>query len=184
MIRQESKRAPVAGPTAIRRCGIALGSNLGDRLANLQLAAKAVKMLADFSQPVFQAPVFETDPVGCAPGTPAFLNSVMEIGFFGEPEELLARLRAVESAMGRPSTREKNEPRPIDLDILYADGLVRTDPALELPHPRLPQRRFVLEPLSAIRPGLVLPGQDVNIAALLAALPEGDAPLRKFADTW
>ena len=107
MIRQESKRAPVAGPTAIRRCGIALGSNLGDRLANLQLAAKAVKMLADFSQPVFQAPVFETDPVGCAPGTPAFLNSVMEIGFFGEPEELLARLRAVESAMGRPSTREK-----------------------------------------------------------------------------
>ncbi len=184
MIRQEYKRAPLAGPTVIRRCGIALGSNLGDRLANLRIGARAVKLLADFSQPVLQAPVFETDPVGCAPGTPAFLNTVMEIGFFGEPEELLDRLRAIESAMGRPSEREKNEPRTLDLDILYADGLIRTDPVLELPHPRLTQRRFVLEPLAAIRPGLILPGQDASIAALLAGLPADQAPLRKFADTW
>lgn len=175
MIRQPTTRGHI--PSTIHRCGLSLGSNRGDRLQMLRTAAHAVGLLADFSQPVLKSAVYETDPVGCAPGTASFYNAVMEIGYFGEPESLLERLRAVESAMGRPAERAKNDPRPIDLDLLYADGLVVRSEFLELPHPRLSQRRFVLEPLAEIRPTLRLPGHDVSVRDLLAALPDGGLEL-------
>jgi 2-amino-4-hydroxy-6-hydroxymethyldihydropteridine diphosphokinase len=161
-----------------------LGSNVGDRLLMLRTAGRAVELLADFSQPVLKSSVYETEPVGCAPGTASFYNAVMEIGFFGEPDALLERLRAVEVALGRPVERPKNDPRPIDLDLLYADALVIDTEFLQLPHPRLAQRRFVLEPLAEIRPALRLPGQSLGVRELLGALPADDPPLSLVTRDW
>jgi len=182
MIRQPATRGFV--PTTLHRCGLSLGSNVGDRLWCLQAAAEAVGLLADFSQPVLKSSVFETAPVGCAPGTPSFFNAVMEIGFWGEPEVLLERLRAVEAALGRPLERSKNEPRTLDLDLLYADGLVLRSDFLELPHPRVAERRFVLQPLAEIRPLLRLPGQALTVQELLEALPASEPPLVLATRDW
>jgi 2-amino-4-hydroxy-6-hydroxymethyldihydropteridine diphosphokinase len=168
----------------MHRCGLSLGSNMGDRLACLRLAAEAVRLLADPAQPVLMSAVYETAPVGCAPGTASFYNAVMEISYAGDPESLLQRLRAVETAMGRPAERAKNDPRPIDLDLLYADDLVRGSAFLELPHPRLAERRFVLQPLAEIRPDLRLPGHDQPVRALLAALPGASHDLRLVTPDW
>lgn len=182
MIRQPAGRGLV--PSTIHRCGLSLGSNMGDRLLHLRTAAKAVALLADFSQPVLKSSVYETEPVGCAPGTASFFNAVMEIGFFGDPELLLQRLRAVESALGRPAERAKNDPRPIDLDILYADALVIHSESLELPHPRLAERRFVLQPLAEIRPDLRLPGHQHSIRSLLSNLPDVAQDLLLVTRDW
>lgn len=182
MIRQPTTRGLV--PSTIRRCGLSLGSNLGDRLFSLQTAAQAVELLADFSQPVLKSSVYETEPVGCAPGTANFYNAVMEIGFFGEPETLLQRLRAVESALGRPTDRPKNAPRAIDLDLLYADSLVVRSDSLEVPHPRLTERRFVLVPLAEIRPNLILPGHERSVRAWLDALPAEGPALQLVTRDW
>ena len=72
--------------------------------------------------------------------------------------------------LGRPEQRERNSPRTLDLDLLYADDVVSDDPELILPHSRMHLRRFVLEPLADIRPELVIPGQKVTVAELLAGL--------------
>ncbi len=174
---------PAGGPV-IERCGIALGSNVGDRLGWLKKAAKALEVIADFSQPVLRAPVYETEPEGCAPGTPSFYNTVVEIGFYGGALLLLERLQRIEQAFGRPAEREKNEPRTLDLDLLYAGRTVLHTPELELPHPRLASRRFVLQPLAEIAPALVLPGQSLSIAALRDALPAASAPLTLVTSSW
>lgn len=182
MIRQPALRGLV--PSTIYRCGLSLGSNMGDRLQHLRTAGQAVGLLADFSQPVLKSSVYETEPVGCDPGTASFYNAVMEIGYFGDPESLLERLRAVEAALGRPAERARNAPRSIDLDLLYADAVVVHSEFLELPHPRLTQRRFVLGPLAEIRPSLRLPGQERTVAELLKALPEDGPSLDLVTRDW
>jgi 3-methyl-2-oxobutanoate hydroxymethyltransferase len=93
----------------------------------------------------------------------------------------MAALRHIELGLGRPERRPVNAPRPIDLDILYAGNLVLPDSSLTLPHPRLHQRRFVLEPLASIRPELVIPGFDKNVWTLLAELSSSEPPLLRFA---
>jgi 2-amino-4-hydroxy-6-hydroxymethyldihydropteridine diphosphokinase len=111
--------------------------------------------------------------VDCPPGSPPFLNAV--VGFHprpGEtPESLLARLQALEREFGRRPKQLLNEPRPLDLDLIAFGAEVRATPQLTLPHPRAHLRRFVLEPLAEIAPGLVLPGQQASVAKLLATLP-------------
>ena len=152
--------------------GIALGSNLGDRAENIRRGiALLLERVPDIHLEA-SAPVYETDPVDCAPGTQAFLNTVIEVSAPCTPPELHAHLKAVESALGRPERRERNSPRTLDLDLLYADDVVSDDPVLILPHPRLHLRRFVLQPLADIRPGLILPGQTQPVSVLLASLPE------------
>ena len=116
------------------------------------------------------SPFYETEPVDCPPGSGAFLNGVAIMEWQGGPHELLERLREIECALGRPAQREWHAPRPLDLDILYAGEAVMDTPDLILPHPRIAQRRFVLEPLADVRPGLVLPGQTRTVAELLALL--------------
>jgi 2-amino-4-hydroxy-6-hydroxymethyldihydropteridine diphosphokinase len=153
--------------------GIALGSNLGDRAANLRRGVAMLRERVAFTA-LLEAPVYETAPVDCAPGTQAFLNTVIEIACPLPPHELHAHLKAIETAMGRPEQHERNSPRTLDLDILYAGGLRLDDATLTIPHPRLHQRRFVLQPLADIRPGLVLPGFTQTISELLSALD--DAP--------
>jgi len=165
------------------KIGIALGSNLGDRTAHLQAGRRTVALLHEgVANPLCSA-LYETEPVGCAEGTAAFLNAVMQIETSLEPAALLARLRAIEQSRGRHEAATKNSPRELDLDLLYADELELATDTLQLPHPRLPTRRFVLQPLADIRPDLILPGQPETVAALLALLPASPA-VRLFAADW
>ena len=146
--------------------GIALGSNLGDRAANIQRGIELLLARVPGIQLNASAPVYETEPVDCAPGTQAFLNTVIEIEAECLPHELHTHLKAIESALGRPEQRERNSPRTLDLDLLYADDVVSNDPELILPHPRMHLRCFVLQPLADIRPDLILPGQTQSVATL------------------
>jgi 2-amino-4-hydroxy-6-hydroxymethyldihydropteridine diphosphokinase len=165
------------------RAGIALGSNLGDRLANLTAGREAVLRIPGVSAPLLQSNVYETEPVGTGPGAGPFLNAAMEVGFSGDPLALLAGLRSIESALGRPTRHPRNAPRTLDLDVLYAGDLVLDDETLILPHPRLHLRRFVLAPLNDIRPELRLPGHTQSIAGLLAHLAD-PAAVTRFTEEW
>ncbi len=165
------------------RTGIGLGSNLGDRLVNLRTARDHIVALPGVSGPARSAPIFESDPIDCEPGTPAFYNTVIEVAYEGHAMTLLDALRSIEVAMGRSSKHPRNVSRPIDLDILYAGNLSLRNEEIAIPHPRLHLRRFVLAPLAEIRPDLVLPGQGQTVAGLLAALDPA-AATRRVAGEW
>ena len=153
------------------RCGIALGSNIDDRLVHLRLGQAAiVKLHTDNIPPLF-SPIYETEPIDCEPGTAPYLNAVMEIEFSDEPLELFHALQQIERTLGRPAEHARNAPRTLDLDLLYAGDCTFRSAELILPHPRLTQRRFVLQPLADIRPDLILPGTDKTVAELWAGLP-------------
>jgi len=149
------------------RAGIALGSNIEPRLLNLQAARRGLLELHGKSQPALCSKVYETTPVDCREGSQAFLNAVMEITTDLPPRQLLGRLQALELSLGRSPVHEKNAPRTIDLDLIYCDQMTLSDPDLTLPHPRLALRRFVLQPLSDIRPDLILPNFTKNVEKLL-----------------
>lgn len=136
------------------RVGISLGSNLGDRIAHLRAAVERLATVR-CSDHLLLSPVFETEPVDCPEGSGAFYNAVIEIETSLPPLELLAATQAIEREMGRPEVRAVNAPRTIDLDLLYYDDLTIMAPGLDLPHPRMFQRAFVLKPLAAIRRDLV-----------------------------
>ena len=165
------------------RAGIALGSNLGDRLAHLRLARERVLALPGVSAPALASRVYETEPVGSGPDAGAFLNAVLEVEYDGQPIALLDGLQRIEADFGRPSKRPRNAPRTLDLDILYAGNLILSNAEFVIPHPRLHLRRFVLTPLADIRPDLLLPGQHHTIAALLARLDD-PARVELFAETF
>ncbi len=154
------------------RAGLALGSNLGDRLAQLRLARERVLTLPGVSAPALSSRVYETEPIGSGPDAGAYLNAVLEVEYVGQPITLLDGLQRIEAEFGRPSKRPRNAPRTIDLDILYAGNLVLSNAEFVIPHPRLHLRRFVLTPLADIRPELLLPGQHRTIAELLAGLDD------------
>lgn len=154
------------------RVGLALGSNLGDRLANLRAARSSLIALPIASGPVLSSSLYETEPVGCEPGAAKFLNAVLEIGCASDAKELLGELHAIQQRLGRPDSHRRNQSRTIDIDILYVGDTQLDAPELQLPHPRLHQRRFVLAPLAEIRPDLVLPNQTCTIAELLAKLED------------
>lgn len=165
------------------RAGIALGSNLGDRLANMRHARDLVLASPGVSGPVIDSRVYETEPVQSGPDAGAYLNAVIEVEYEGQPITLLDVLQRIEAELGRPSKRPRNAPRTIDLDILYAGNLVLSNEEVVIPHPRLHQRRFVLTPLADIRPDLTLPGQQQTVAALLAGLNDPSA-VDLFTDHW
>jgi 2-amino-4-hydroxy-6-hydroxymethyldihydropteridine diphosphokinase len=139
------------------RAGIALGSNLGDKSALLNQAIGHLREIHE-SGDFLLSGFHETEPVDCAPGTPAFLNAVAEIGTSLTPLELLHRLQHEEIRSGRPKNHARNASRTLDLDLLYCDEVTLHDPELELPHPRMTERTFVMGPLAEIRPDLRLPG--------------------------
>lgn len=159
------------------RAGIALGSNLGDRLANLRCAAGMLRDLAVPGEEFLTTLVYRTEPMHCPEGSPDFYNTVLELEYAGTAPELLAATRRIETAMGRVRGAERNAPRIIDLDLLYFGDEQWATEDLELPHPRIAERRFVLEPLADIRPDLVLPGTLETVAEMLGELPYDDAPL-------
>ena len=152
------------------RAGLALGSNVGNRLDLLETARKFVLNLPGVGLPLLSSKLYETDPVDTEPDAERFLYAVLEIECHCHPTELLEGLQQIESALGRPSKRPRNAPRTIDLDILYVGNLTLSTPEIVIPHPRLHLRRFVLTPLADIRPELLLPGQNRTVAELLVHL--------------
>ena len=165
------------------RAGVALGSNLGVRLANMRNARRDVAALSGVLSPVRTSAIYETDPIGCEPGAAKFLNAAMEIEYAGEAQDLLRELAAIERLLGRSSTQARNVSRTIDLDLLYFGDLEIETAALQLPHPRIAEREFVLRPLADIQPDLVLPKQTETVSALLLRLPEAGGVVR-FASEW
>src|SRR5689334_12005561 len=100
------------------RAGIALGSNLGDRLTNLRKARDQIAALKNVRPPLLSSAVYETDPVGCEDDAARFLNAVVEIDYSGEPHGLLDELERIECSLGRPESHAANTSRSIDLDLL------------------------------------------------------------------
>src|SRR5450755_4261526 len=132
------------------RAGIALGSNLGNRLLCLTTARARIFALPEVSPPLLSSALYETEPVECEPGAEKFLNAVVEIGYPGASSRLLEELNKIEAALGRPAERARNHSRTIDLDLLYHGARVIAEPRLKLPHPRLHLRGFVIHPLAEI----------------------------------
>lgn len=145
---------------------VGIGSNLGDRETNLR---RAIELLSaeDGIEVVAVSEIRETEPVGPVEQGP-FLNGAVQLETSLSARELLERLLSVENRLGRVRA-ERWGPRTIDLDLLiYGDEKI-DEPGLTVPHPRLHERRFVLEPLADLDPGLEIPGQG-SASALLAEL--------------
>jgi 2-amino-4-hydroxy-6-hydroxymethyldihydropteridine diphosphokinase len=159
------------------RVGIALGSNLGNRLENLRNACDRLRAIVVPGTSFLQAPVYQTAPVFCPDGSPDFYNSVVEIEFAGTPFELLEITQSIQAQLGRIDSTERNAPRTIDLDLLYFGEETVESAHLHLPHPRLHERRFVLQPLADIRPDLILIGQSFPVAQLLENLDSSEPAL-------
>jgi 2-amino-4-hydroxy-6-hydroxymethyldihydropteridine diphosphokinase len=164
------------------RIGIALGSNLGDRLASLRAAREAIVDLVSTKE-LLASPVYETEAVGCELGAGKFLNAVLEIEYDGDPTELLEELVHIEELLGRDRNHPRNVSRKIDIDLLYTDELNVRNERLQLPHPRMHARKFVLQPLADIRPNLVLPNQAKTVRELLAQIQDS-TKVNRFAENW
>ena len=140
----------------IRRSVLALGSNLGDRMGNLQ---GAVDSLADTPEVWLTAvsPVYETDPVDAPEGSKSFLNAVVLIDTTLSARTLLDRALAVEDAFGRERTGSRGEPRTLDVDLIVVGDRRADDEDLVLPHPKAHERSFVLAPWNDVEPDAELP---------------------------
>lgn len=150
------------------RAFVAVGSNLGDRLMNCHLAIKRLAELPH-TRLTQTSTIIETAPAeGAGGGT--FLNLVVELATDLPPEMLLRYLQAAEIEMGRAADHPRLAPRTIDLDILLFDDLVLATADLQIPHPRLASRRFVLEPLTAISPEARHPILGLTMRELLRRL--------------
>jgi len=134
---------------------LGLGSNLGERRANLQaaveeLARREVDVLASSA-------TYDTDPVGEVLDQPDFLNACLRVSTCHEPEQLLDVAKEVEWAVGRAPGARRHGPRIVDVDVLLLDGTTYSSERLRLPHPEVLSRRFVLVPLLELDPELTLP---------------------------
>ncbi|MGK2959466.1 MAG: 2-amino-4-hydroxy-6-hydroxymethyldihydropteridine diphosphokinase [Acidimicrobiales bacterium] len=129
------------------RTFLSLGSNLGDRLANIREAIETIPDVVGVS------PVYETDPVG-GPEQGAYLNVVIELDTHSSPQALLACCQRCEEAAGRVRA-ERWGPRTLDVDVLLVGDVVVDEVDLQVPHPRMWERRFVLAPLRDLAPDLV-----------------------------
>jgi len=133
------------------RAFLALGSNLGDREAELRRAVGAM------TEVVAASAVYETDPVGGPEGQGPYLNMVVQLETKRSPQQLLGTCRALEAVAGR--VRDVHwGPRTLDVDVIWVDGVTMTDPELEVPHPRFRERPFVLAPLAELAPDIVATG--------------------------
>ena len=153
------------------RAYVGLGANLGDRAATL---TRAIRLLGERPgiDVVAVSSFRETDPVGYL-DQPQFLNAAVAIDTSLPPQGLLATLLEVERELGRVREGPRYGPRTVDLDLLLMDDLVLDEPGLELPHPRLHERVFALEPLAELDPDIVVPahGTVQQLLLLLQSSP-------------
>jgi 2-amino-4-hydroxy-6-hydroxymethyldihydropteridine diphosphokinase len=149
---------------------IGLGSNLGDRRANILEALDRVRKLPE-SRITKESSLYESEPHGDAKTW--FVNGVIEIETTLTPENLLKKLKAIESAMGRKRVKGKRwGSRIIDLDILFYGSLVVRKRTLKIPHPEMANRRFVLLPLSELGPQVIHPVLQASVSELLASVKD------------
>lgn len=152
---------------------LALGSNLGDRIAALHSAITAINAIAQitaFSKVYETAPAYVVDQ-------PYFLNAAIRIQTELAPFDLLDYVKQSEVEIGRVASRRFG-PRMIDIDLLHYEHVTISSAKLTLPHPRIAERAFVLLPLADIAPELILPGQELSVAQLAQALRD-DADIRE-----
>jgi 2-amino-4-hydroxy-6-hydroxymethyldihydropteridine diphosphokinase len=151
--------------TSFQRIYLSLGSNLGDRAANLK---RAVELLAGVGVRVLrESPLYETEPVDFLDQS-WFLNCVVEAETTLAPRDLLDKLQSIERSLGSKKLISRG-PRIVDLDVLFYDDAVIHEPGMEIPHPRLADRLFVLIPLVELVPDLRHPVLGQSAAELLAA---------------
>lgn len=165
-------------------CALSLGSCLGDRLAHLRAARRAISVIPGV-RALAASSVYETEPVGVKPeyAALAYLNAVLVIESTLAPDNLRAALAKIEAAAGRVRGDDKYAPRTLDIDILYIGDQQHATPELTVPHPRWAERRFVVQPLADVRPDRVLPGSATTVAQRLAELPPTPA-VRLFTSDW
>lgn len=156
---------------------IALGSNLGDRRANLETA---IARLAPAVAVTARSAVYETAPMYVT-DQPPFLNMALRGETELAPEALLAHLKAIEAEAGRRAGGVRFGPREVDLDILLYGEAVLALPALEIPHPRMAERAFVLRPLADVAAEVRHPVLGRRIADLLAEVPGADGVVEAHA---
>ena len=146
---------------------VGLGANLGDRETTIR---RAVELLADTVgvEVLAVSALRETDPVGVE-DQPRFLNGAAALETTLEPRAVLAALLGIERVLGRVRDGLRFGPRTIDLDLLLYDDETIEEPGLTVPHPRLHERRFALEPLAELAPALAIPGHG-EVSDLLARL--------------
>jgi len=163
---------------------LSLGTNMGDRLANLRGACARIEALPD-TRVIARSRIYETAPVGVKPvyRDMAYLNAVLIIETELPVEAVSDRIHAIEADMGRVRGDDRFAPRPIDIDILYAGREIRDEDSLTLPHPRWAERRFVLQPLADVRPDMILPGHSQRVTDLLANLG-GENDVVPFTADW
>jgi 2-amino-4-hydroxy-6-hydroxymethyldihydropteridine diphosphokinase len=154
--------------TTLPRAYVAVGANLGDREPTIRAALAKLEAIPGVSVQAVSR-LIETDPVGPVPDQPRFLNGAARLETTLTPRELLEALLRVEAELGRVREGRAGGPRTIDLDLLLFEERQLDEPGLILPHPRLHERRFVLEPLLELEPGLKVPGKG-TVEGLLARL--------------
>ena len=148
---------------------IGLGSNLGDRVANLRLAVQRLSAIVKIEK---ASQLYVAAPLGYVRDD-AFVNAVIKASTTMKPMELLEMMQAIEIAMGRRSGVQYG-PRPIDLDLLFYDAIQIETRKLTVPHPRIPQRAFVLKPLAEIAPNLMHPVLYYTVSQLLQDTEDAD----------
>lgn len=144
---------------------LGLGSNLGDRHQNLR---RALRLLSEKMTIQMVSSIYETEPIGFS-DQPVFLNAVCKATTSLSPEGLLLAAKEIEQEIGRTPTFQ-NGPRLIDIDILLYDNRIISTPDLEIPHPRMSERAFVLAPLAEIAPDLVHPIKGKRVSELIEAV--------------
>ena len=154
---------------------LSLGSNLGDREANLRTA---IEKLGEIGHVAAVSSFYETEPVDVPAGQPWFLNCAVKLDTEKMPRQLIAAILVIEQSMGRQRKPQQKTPRAIDIDILLFGSSVIELPSLTIPHPRLHERRFVLEPLAEIAPDARHPIFKRSIRELRDSLPPGQTVKR------
>lgn len=164
--------------------GLSLGSNLGDRLEHLRAAARRIAALPETAI-VATAPVYQTEPVDTQPEYRhlRYLNTVLIVETSLALDTVSAALHRIEDELGRRRSADRNAPRTIDIDLLYAGDTRRSDGRIDLPHPRWAERRFVVQPLADVRPDLRLPDCARTVAEHLRQMP-GHDEVRHYAEPW
>jgi 2-amino-4-hydroxy-6-hydroxymethyldihydropteridine diphosphokinase len=158
---------------------VAMGSNLGDRDAHLAAGIAALRGTEGI-EVVAISPLYETDPVG-PPPQGFYLNGAIQLATSLDPDALLDRLLEIEAAEGRTRGVDRNVPRTLDLDLLLYGDRKWTGPDLEVPHPRLAERPFVLEPLCDLAPDFIHPILEETIEVLARRVRDPAAVRRRVA---
>lgn len=171
--------APAAAPV---RCLIALGSNLGDRLENVEAGLAGIAGLADVEIVAVSA-LYETAPVGGPDGQGPYLNAALAADTTLGAGVLLAALHRIEGSRERERI-ERWGPRTLDLDLLVHGELVVDAETLQVPHPRMHERRFVMVPVCDVAADLVHPVLHRTMGDLLGELPIEPGDLTRLTDTW